>query len=131
MDRLCGRYELMSMLRQTPIIPDRDDARGHAPVVTRRWTKPLLSLVVLALLAGGATVYFRHVEERAPVATPPPPPVPVIATTVQQHDFPIVLTGVGTVTALNTATVRSQVTGLLVDVPFKEGQFVEKGDLLA
>jgi multidrug efflux system membrane fusion protein len=42
-----------------------------------------------------------------------------------------VLTGIGTVTALNTATVRSQVTGLLVDVPFKEGQFVKKGDLLA
>jgi len=42
-----------------------------------------------------------------------------------------VLTGIGTVTALNTATVRSQVTGLLLDVPFKEGQFVKKGDLLA
>jgi multidrug efflux system membrane fusion protein len=88
-------------------------------------------LVAVVLLAGGLTVYFRHVEERAPVATPPPPPVPVIATTARQHDFPIVLTGIGTVTPLNTATVRSQVTGLLVDVPFKEGQFVKKGDLLA
>jgi len=91
----------------------------------------LLAVVTVALLGGGAAVYFRHVADRAPAATPPPPPIPVIATTVRQSDFPIVLTGIGTVTALNTATVRSQVTGLLLDVPFKEGQFVKKGDLLA
>jgi hypothetical protein len=42
-----------------------------------------------------------------------------------------VLTGLGTVTALNTAAVRSQITGLLVSVDFKEGQLVKKGDLLA
>lgn len=65
------------------------------------------------------------------MAPPPPSPVPVIATTVEQHDFPIVLTGVGTVTALNTATVRTQVTGMIVSEPFKEGQFVKSGDLLA
>ena len=58
-------------------------------------------------------------------------PVPVIATTVQQHDVPIMLTGLGTVTALNTATVRSQITGLLISVDFEEGQSVKKGDLLA
>ncbi len=118
------------MLHQTSIVGDRDNGRGRA-AVAQPWAKLLLVVVTVALLGGGATVYFRYVADRAPVATPPPPPVPVIATTVQQHDFPIVLTGIGTVTALNTATVRSQVTGLLVDVPFKEGQFVKKGDLLA
>src|ERR1700730_15648144 len=120
----------MSMLHQTSVVGERDNARGHVRGA-RSWTKLLIGVVTVALLGGGLTVYFRHVEERVPVATPAPPPVPVIATTVQQHDFPIVLTGIGTVTALNTATVRSQVTGMLVDVPFKEGQFVKKGDLLA
>jgi multidrug efflux system membrane fusion protein len=58
-------------------------------------------------------------------------PVPVIAAKVRQQDVPIVLTGLGTVTALNSATVRSQVTGLLISVNFHEGQSVKKGDLLA
>jgi membrane fusion protein, multidrug efflux system len=121
----------MSMLRETPLVRERDNARRHVPAATRRWAKLVPAVATVALLAGGATVYVRHVEDRAPVATPPLSPVPVIAATVRQRDFPIVLSGIGTVTALNTATVRSQVTGLLVDVPFKEGQFVEKGDLLA
>ncbi len=100
-------------------------------MVARRWAKLLIGVVALALMGGGLAVYFRHVEKRAPVAMAPPLPVPVIATTVQQRDFPIVLTGLGTVTALNVATVRSQVTGMIVNEPFEEGQFVKKGDLLA
>ena len=120
----------MSMLHQTSVVGDRDNARGHVRGA-RRWTKLLIAVVTVALLGGGLTVYLRQFEERVPVATPALPPVPVIATTVKQRDFPIVLTGVGTVSALNTATVRSQVTGLIVDEPFKEGQFVKKGDLLA
>jgi multidrug efflux system membrane fusion protein len=61
----------------------------------------------------------------------PPQPIPVIAATVQKRDVPIVLTGLGVVTPLNTATVRSQITGLIISVNFKEGQFVKQGDLLA
>ena len=45
--------------------------------------------------------------------------------------MPIILTGLGTVTALNTAMVGSQVTGLLISVDFREGQLVKKGELLA
>jgi multidrug efflux pump subunit AcrA (membrane-fusion protein) len=57
--------------------------------------------------------------------------VPVIATTVQRQNFPIVLTGVGNVTALNSATVRSLVTEQILSIDFKEGQYVKKGQLLA
>jgi multidrug efflux system membrane fusion protein len=86
---------------------------------------------MIAVVTGGY-LGWQHFAHAPSTAKPgPPPPVPVIATTVKQQNFPIVLTGIGTVTALNTATVRTQVTGLLVDVPFKEGQFVKKGDLLA
>jgi membrane fusion protein, multidrug efflux system len=96
----------------------------------RRWTKLGLACVAVAFLAGGIALYSRRDQARAPAAIPPSP-VPVIVATVEQHDFPIVLTGLGTVTALNTATVRSQITGLLISVDFQEGQFVKKGDLLA
>ena len=46
-------------------------------------------------------------------------------------EVPIVLSGLGTVQALNTATIRSQVTGLLQTVNFVEGQQVHRGDTLA
>jgi membrane fusion protein, multidrug efflux system len=94
------------------------------------WMKLALTVAVIALLTGGAALYLRQDREQLP-ASAPPQPIPVIATTVQQRDVPIVLTGLGTVAALNTATVQSQVTGQLVSVDFKEGQFVKKGDLLA
>jgi multidrug efflux system membrane fusion protein len=97
--------------------------------MTRTRARLGIAAIAVALLAGGIVIYSRHSDEPAPPAAPAP--VPVIAASVQQRDFPIVLTGIGTVTALNRATVRSQVTGLLVNVPFKEGQFVKKGDLLA
>ena len=45
--------------------------------------------------------------------------------------MPIILTGLGTVTARKPATVHSQITGLLVSVDFHEGRSVKKGDLLA
>jgi membrane fusion protein, multidrug efflux system len=120
----------MRMLHQPSIVGDRDNGRGHVRVA-RRWAKLLPAIVTVALLGGGATLYLRHVEEQAPAATPAPPPVPVIAATVQQQNFPIVLTGIGNVTALNTATVRSMVTEQIVSIDFKDGQSVKKGELLA
>ena len=44
-------------------------------------------------------------------------------------DLPIVLNGLGTVTPLATVTVQTQINGTLVDVGFREGQMVKKGDL--
>jgi len=83
----------------------------------------------IAILAAAIVVYSGSERDQAPEASLQP--VPVIATTVQQRDVPIVLTGLGTVAALNTATVRSQITGLLISVEFQEGQAVKKGDVLA
>ncbi len=57
--------------------------------------------------------------------------VPVVATPASTQDFPIYLRGLGSVTAYNTVTVRSRVDGQLIEVNFREGQEVRKGDLLA
>jgi membrane fusion protein, multidrug efflux system len=94
------------------------------------WTKVGLAGAAIVALAVGIFAYAESDRDHA-VGSPAIQPIPVIATTVQQHDVPIILTGLGTVTALNTATIHSQITGLLVSVDFKEGQPVKKGDLLA
>jgi multidrug efflux system membrane fusion protein len=94
------------------------------------WTKIGLAGAAIVILAVGIVVYTKS-DRAHPADTPAVQPVPVIATTVRQNDVPIILTGLGTVTALNTATVHSQITGLLVSVDFREGQPVKKGDLLA
>ena len=57
--------------------------------------------------------------------------MPVVAGTVDQHDVPIYLTGVGTVIAYNTVVVRSQIQGQIVSINFTEGQTARTGDLLA
>lgn len=58
-------------------------------------------------------------------------PVPVLAVPAKRADVPIYLEAVGTVRALNTVTVRSQVDGKLLSINFQEGQDVKKGDVLA
>jgi len=57
--------------------------------------------------------------------------VPVVAEKVRTANVPVYLNGVGTVQAFNTATVRTQVSGRLIDVPYTEGQDVKEGDILA
>ena len=57
--------------------------------------------------------------------------VPVVAEKVSTANVPVYLNGVGTVQAFNTATVRTQVSGRLIDVPYTEGQDVKEGDILA
>ena len=49
---------------------------------------------------------------------------------VEKADFPVYLTGLGTVQAFNTVVVRSRVDGQIDKIAFKEGQLVNQGDLL-
>src|SRR4051812_3961224 len=101
------------------------------PAVKSGRRPPLLvGLVLLAVVAAGY-LGWQHFAPRPHVATEPPPPVPVIAAAVKQQNFPIVLTGIGNVAALNSATVRSLVTEQITSIDFKDGQSVKKGQLLA
>jgi membrane fusion protein, multidrug efflux system len=57
--------------------------------------------------------------------------IPVSAAPVQQQDIPIYLEGLGNVQAYYTVTIHSRVDGQLMQVHFREGQHVRKGDELA
>ncbi len=57
-------------------------------------------------------------------------PVPITVATVVQRDVPIEIQVVGNVEAYSTITVKSQVTGQLLSVRFREGDYVKAGELL-
>jgi multidrug efflux system membrane fusion protein len=60
----------------------------------------------------------------------PPPPVPVLAASVEQKDVPLQVHAIGAVEAYSTVSVKTQITGELTGVFFKEGDDVTKGQLI-
>ena len=97
---------------------------------TTRW--------ILLVLAAAALGYFGwhrfHGESRTTAANSAknaPRAVRVTVAPVEKADFPVYLTGLGTVQAFNTVVVRSRVDGQIDKIAFKEGQLVNQGDLLA
>jgi membrane fusion protein, multidrug efflux system len=102
-----------------------------------RKTLFLVGAALLIASASGLGAYILHSSNHCGAAvavtdpTAAPSPVPVTAAQARKGDVPIVLEGLGTVTPLNTATIRTQVQGTLDSVDFVEGQEVKRGDLLA
>src|SRR5580692_2661336 len=57
-------------------------------------------------------------------------PVPVVVTKVGRSSIPVILNGLGNVTAYYTVTVKSRVDGQLMKVDFNEGDLVKEGQIL-
>lgn len=58
------------------------------------------------------------------------PPVPVVVTSIKKEDVPLYLDTIGTVTPIDSIVIKTQINGRITEVRFKEGQLVQKGDLL-
>ena len=93
----------------------------------------VLIAVGCGLLALGGSLYWYWTQgpDPAHAARSGRAAVPVSIVTASRQDIPIYLTGLGTARALFTVGIHSQVDGKLQDVFFKEGQRVNKGDVLA
>lgn len=91
----------------------------------------LLILGALVIAAAGAGWFSLNNSTKTVAPPKAQPAVPVVAQQVKSGDVPIYLSGIGTVYAYNSVVVRSQITGQIVSIDFKEGQQVKKGDLLA
>jgi len=92
-------------------------------------------VLLIAVVAGGGYYgwsRYRAGQEAAAAANTKKaaPAVRVSIAPVQKSDFPVYLTGLGTVQGFNTVTVRTRVDGQIDKVAFKEGQMVNQGDLL-
>ena len=100
----------------------------------RRW---LRASAVLALAALVGFALYRVLAPSSPPAGRPGgrqgqgQPQPVGAATIARGDVRVILNALGTVTPLATVTVKTQINGQLVQIGFKEGQIVKKGDFLA
>lgn len=116
-----------------------DDPNGK-PVKKRSSARPIGILLLIAVLAGGFFLYRS--THKTPVTSAAGrgrgerngdanARVPVAVTPAQRRDLPVYLDGLGSVEAFNTVTVKSRVDGQMMQVNFKEGQEVHKGDLLA
>ena len=111
---------------------------------SKKQRRALIAIAVVVALGAAWLWHSSHSEPVSPTATGKARPeatgrrgmrnmplAPVQAATATEEAVPRYLTGLGTVTAANTVTVRSRVDGQLLALHFQEGQQVKAGDLLA
>jgi len=115
-----------------PSIPP--EPSGKEP--KRRWWVWLLVLAVVAL--GAYRIRKGMVAPQAATAAPAGGApgrnfgaVPVVAAQATKGDIGVYFAGLGAVTPIYTVTIKSQIAGYLMQVLYKEGQIVHKGDALA
>jgi multidrug efflux system membrane fusion protein len=118
-------------------VPDKPSVIGPdhqltAPAPPRRKGLRIVlwSLLLLLLALGIFLVLHHHEEAEKAAAKPAPPGISVTTATAQTGSIGVYLDAIGTVTPVYTASITSQVTGLIVEVHYTEGQLVGKGDLL-
>jgi membrane fusion protein, multidrug efflux system len=110
--------------------------RGPVAFIRRHWRGLLTILIALLLLVA----LLRYIQHRNPAAAPAGSgrgpggqngPVAVSIATVSTGDIQVRIPALGTVTPLATVTIRTQISGVMQQILFTEGQTVHKGDALA
>jgi len=100
----------------------------------RRHPYALGSIALLIVLVGGGALALSapwRSTARAQGGLPAAPRIPVVVSAARTRDVGVYLNGLGSVTPLNTVTVRTRVDGELIGIRYREGQIVSSGELLA
>jgi multidrug efflux system membrane fusion protein len=88
--------------------------------------------LVAVFAAAGLGTYFvsdgRAKEGKGAAKGPPPVPVNVVA--AEQQTVPVRLQGIGNVEAYQTVSIKARVDGEIMEVKFREGDPVTKGEVL-
>src|SRR5215470_7288816 len=94
--------------------------------------RPLISGVFLffAMISSLILSSCGNSGNKSAQASVTPPSIPVAVASAEQRDFPVYLSGLGSVQASNTVSLKSRVDGQIVQIAFKEGQSVKQGELL-
>lgn len=90
-----------------------------------------VAVLAIGLIGGGYLIYGHVSRAKQAARQPQEQGVPVSVALATQTNFPVLLSGLGTVQPFNTVTVKSRVDGEIVKIAFKEGDIVKPGDLLA
>ncbi|MDQ2842377.1 MAG: efflux RND transporter periplasmic adaptor subunit [Acidobacteriota bacterium] len=124
-------HQLYTAGAQGRNIPDLDS--DTSPASPSHWWVWLLIFAVIGY--GCYRLYTFETAKKAAVGSMrgmmKPHSIPVVAATAYRGNMPVYLEGLGTVTAFNTVNVKPQIDGPLISVNFKEGQNVQKGEVLA
>ena len=107
--------------------------RTHSVTWVRHWKIGLLAVCLMAVIAYVFWSNSGKAQSRAALQGPVSgaQSVPVVTVAAKTGSIPVYLNGLGSVTPLNTVTVKTRVDGQLMSVRYQEGQLVRVGDLLA
>ena len=88
-------------------------------------------IIVILLLGMGGLYWKKAMSQPSEEYSQWDKPVPVRVVPVQRQDLQVEIKAIGTVVPTHTVNVQTQVSGVLKQIYFKEGQTVQKGQLLA
>ena len=120
--------------------PPTASVTSYPPKPRSRWVGSVIAIALIAALAGGAWYLAQGKKPGAGAGGPPGAggagaaramTVTVGSAAVKRATLPVTLTAMGTVVPTTTVTLTTQVSGILRDVLFTEGQMVKKGQKLA
>ncbi len=113
-------------LKEDPLIGPSQTTKPRS----RRWL--VLTTILAVLVVAGIVWWSKQVGAPAPAGGGRNAgPMSIVPEVVGKGDIGINLNALGTVTSLATVTIRTQISGYLQKIAFKEGDDVKKGDLLA